>query len=144
MKRIAIALLFFVASIAAAESDVYQTGFNAHGYTFMQTDTMVAGDTATVLFITPLEAAAPHYLIQVSRGSDSSNIKHHAALYTIDGQFVAEQYGYAPSFYVKIGPQGLIGATYYLLQISNYDEHGNPTCHHGKACNVTVLIQPAN
>jgi hypothetical protein len=144
MKRIALIALLFVASIAAAESDVYQTGFNAHGYTLLQTETMGAGDSAAVLFITPMEAAAPHYLIQVSRGSDSVNIKHHAVLTTVEGDFVSEIWGYAPSFYVTIGNNGLMPATYYILTITNENPNGTATCRHGMVCNVTVLIQQAN
>jgi len=143
MKRIALALLFATSS-AIAESGVYETGFNPQGYTFMQTATMVEGDIATAWFITPIEGEHPHYLVQVASGSDSRQIQHHAVMTTTDGVQVGEAWGYAPSFYVTIGESGLMGATAYLLQITNEDRRGTPTCKRRMTCNVTVLIQPAN
>jgi len=143
MKRIALALLF-AAAPALAASDTYEVAFNAQGYSFIQTATMSGYDTATAWFITPIEAAHPHYLIQVASGSDSRQVQHHAVMTTTDGLQVGEAWGYAPSFYVTIGPNGLLPATAYLLTITNENIRGVATCKPHMTCNVTVLVQPAN
>jgi hypothetical protein len=135
MMRIAFALLF-ASGLAQADSLSYEAAFNEHGYSYMQTATMVGNDAAFIWFTTPGEG---NFLVQVGNASDSEPVEHRAIL-TDGTNTIATRQGYYPSFYVTVG-QDLNPWTGYMVYVYNVGSSGTPSCDAATTCNVTVLIQ---
>jgi hypothetical protein len=144
MKRIALALLLAVSTLAHADNFSGEVAFNEVGFSMTQTGAMAGTDDALFTLLSPATVGR-RYLIQVTSASDSPNIIHTVAITdgSIDVQPV--QVGYAPSFYVTIGngPGEVRPNEYYYVWVTNYYRQ-HDTCRKHTHCNVRVLTQPAD